>query len=535
MAKPPSSRRSYKELRADPTIKVPFVAWLLDRTLLYVAIGVVTAFAVGAFLYEGYKANEEIWAPAEKDSPYMELNPSRTAGARWAVDFVAKERNIDGWDTISSTQPTHGLLQDATGATAGEVPMTMLTATAGASGATKSVVQIYGAGQARPQYDVYVDRISARTPIDSQEIDDSGVVGGKFDHGFIFVAGDSIVAFQTASNEERDELFGIVLEDLKTSLPASGCLDISGTNSSTRSLYYDEGAFTGLLESQEVDPEVATTNLPTVRALGTGEIANPYAAQPEAPLPESLPAPPAEVSKPTVASMPETVESFSELASYKVQDPDGPGCGWDWSAQKPLVYDDTDLAAAREDTIVAVQNQVNDEAQAYVDSKISWARSVALISPKINSWNSYVNAVNNVHGLWDKLVADRESLRPSWDAYVDAHDEWSSFDQRKADATKNYNEELKLCKENRKAHDKWEKEMEEWEKKYGSEEEQPEEPTAPTPSPTPTPTPDPPKEPEDCPEDPVRPEIMDQSKPAEPQAPEIPEDVTIPDSWRKPQ
>lgn len=43
-----------------------------------------------------------------------------------------------------------------------------------------------------------------------------------------------------------------------------------------------------------------------------------------------------------------------------------------------------------------------------------------------------------------------------------------------------------------------------------------------------------PEKPAGCSTMPDRPAIVDQAKPAEPQAPDIPEGVTIPDSWEKP-
>ena len=186
---------------------------------------------------------------------------------------------------------------------------------------------------------------------------------------------------------------------------------------SSRSIYYDAASFEGLRETTSIDPKVKTDNLPTLKALEADEVANPYAVQPEGPLPVSMQKIPAEAPKPTIVDAPGTVDSFTKNASYKIQDPIGPGCGWNWSAQQPPVYDDEDLENAKNDTIVRVQNEVNGDAQKYVDSKISWARVTALLTPKLDNWNSYVKTVNSVHSSWDKLVADRNAIRPAWDTY----------------------------------------------------------------------------------------------------------------------
>lgn len=533
-------KKSYRELKADPVIRVPALAWLLDRKMVYISVAAVGSLAAGAFVYQGWKAYGEIIAPVEVESPYLSLDPAQSSGSIWAAEFISAPRGIDGWESQSSTQPSHGFLQDMTGNAAGEVPMTLLATRMASAGPVKAVAQIYGAGQARKQFDHYVSKLSAKGAVDSRQLDDSGVYGASFEHGFLLVAGDAIVGMQTADNEQRDRLYGEYFSELKESLPLSGCADISGSDTSKRSVYFDPNSFEGLIESVTVEPEVNTNYLPTVQALGTREISNPYASVPEGPLPSSLPALPSEVAKPTVANAPEAVGSFAEVASYRIQDPVGPGCGWSWSAQNALEYDEADLKATQDETMAKTQNSVNTNAQGYVDQKISWARVVALVAPKLDSWNRYVDSVNSVHGGWAKLVADREALRPAWDQYLAAHEAWSTFDARKAAADTAYNQALTQCIADRKTHDDWEREwgpeaLKQKQDAWAKEQNMNPSPTAtPVPTSTPTPMPTAPPEPVDCTVDPERPSILDEQKPAEPSAPAIPSDVTIPSSWPQP-
>ncbi len=535
-------KKSYRELKADPVIKAPALAWILDRKLFYISLGMVGCLAAGAFVYQGWKSYEEIIAPPAENSPYLAIEPQNSQGVSWASTLMASNHGLEGWDLRETSQPSHGFIQDISGGSVGEVPITLLSSKVASAGSVKALAQVYGAGQARRQYDHYVAKLSERGEVQSGQVSDSGIYGAKFAQGFLIVSGDAIVGAQTPDDATRDRLFDEYLGSIEATLQESGCVDISAADGSRRSIYFDPSGFEGLQGSQTVEPQVNTDYLPTLQAIGAGEISDPYAKIPEGPLPASLPALPAEVAKPTIASAPATVESFAAEAIYRVQDPLGPGCGWDWSAQKPLQYDAQALKIAEEDTITRVQNEVNGSAQGYVDSKISWARVAALLLPQLDSWNGYVNGVNGVHGLWGKLVSDRNALKPSWDSYVADHDSWFSFDGRKAEAQRNYQASLDRCLADRKAHDDWEAEWgpdavkarEQALREQQQNQPKPNATPAPTPTASPSQTPVAPPEPQDCSRDPQRPAILDQNKPAEPQPPVIPEDVTVPDSWTKP-
>lgn len=565
-----NTKKSYKELKSDPNVKFPALAWAFERKGLYISVALVGCIAIGGTLYQGVQAVEKIGAPLEENSPYLAINPSQSAGVNWATEIMKTNPLVKKWTMKDSIQPSHGLLQDVTGNSAGEVPITLLASRLGSSGANKAVAQVYGAGQAKKQYDHYISKLSARGSVEPESSSKSGIQGAKFEQGLIIVAGDAIVAAQTSNNDLRDRLFDYYIKTIENTLPASGCADLSAVDHSQRSLYFDPDSFEGLKESKNVKTQVDIDHLPTIRGIGAEEISNPYAQAPEAPLPKSMKDVPAEVSKPTIESEPELVSSFSADAIYRIQDPVGPGCGWNWSAQNPLEYDVKDLEAAKNESITKVQDEVNGDAQIYVDKKLDWARIVALTAPKLDNWNRYVKDVNDLHKSWQKLESDRIALRPAWNRYVAAYEDWSTFDARKAAAQNSYDEALAQCKDDRSTHDEWEKEwgseamakkMDDWQKREDArlerikpepinpemptEEVEATETTPPSPTPTPSsspretepaePKPSAPAEPKDCITDPLRPAILDQQKPAKPVAPEIPEDVTIPNSWPNPE
>jgi len=547
-----SKRKSYRELKADPVIRFPALAWVLDRKIVYISVGLVGCLAAGAFVYQGWNSYEEIIAPPKDNSPYLAIDMAQSDGVKWAGEFIRNSYGVKDWEVRDSIQPNNGFLQDATGNAVGEVPITLLATRVASAGPVKGMVQIYGAGQARKQYDHYVEKLSAHGPVDNKKVDGSGIYGAKFDAGFILVAGDTIVGAQTADNGQRDQFFSDYLSSLKSTLPDSGCLSLSGADQSKRSIYFDPNSFQGLQETKKIDPQVDTDYLPTVEGIGASEIGNPYATAPEGPLPKSLPALPSEVAKPTIDNAPASVDSFTEIASYRIKDPKGPGCGWTWSAQNPLKYNEADLKAAAQNTLAKVQNDVNGKAQGYVDSKIKWARIVALLTPQLDNWNHYVGSVNDVHSKWDKLTKDRQALRPAWDQYLSEHELWKTFDSRKAAAENSYAAAEDQCLADRKAHDQWEtewgpaalkKKQDAWRDEQEAQKPKPSPSANPTASPTPAPSesseptspmPTAPPEPTDCTTSPVRPAILDQQKPAEPAPPAIPDDVTIPSSWPQP-
>lgn len=561
--------QKYGSYKKDPTIKTPVIAWLFNRgffQLFFTALTGVSILALVILFANGANAWKKIITEPEDVSPYQEISSTNSPGKSWAEEMASlNPEGISGWSVSDTIKPQH--IQASDCAFNDNPSKTVLSTHIGSAGKVQTRVLLYGAGQASADFDRYAKTL--QNCANGEVIDEEFGKSVMFDNGFILTMGDAIINVVAENIEQRDSLKAFYYEHMVKSLKESTCLDldVSGKDS-TRSFYYDPENYDGYKETTTVETQVDFQNVPTVPDLSIDEIHNPDAVQPESPLPQDFPSLPKEkVEKPSLPQAVEDVDDFSADAVYHIADINGPGCGWAWSSQKQPVYDDTELAVEKNTTIVDEQNKIDETAQTYVDEKKDWAIKTVHIMPAVNNWNNYTKDVNNVHDKWIWLNGERDKLYTPWHQYVDEHNEWETFDKRKSEALNAYNEELQVCMDKQEAYLEWE---EKWGDLYAQQKaeenapEEPEEPTQPeeTPEPTETPTdpenpsetpteaPTPTEEPEeteeptkpvDIPEPPVncttlpeRPAIIDQEKPAEPQAPEIPEGVTIPDSWEKP-
>lgn len=552
--------RKYRDYKADPTIKAPIIAWFFNRGVFQLVYTGLAAFSVVAMvlLYStGANAWKKITTEPVDVSPYQEITSVNSSGRDWAEQFIQKiPPSLSGWTVTDVIKPQN---IKADNCAFNENPSTTLLSTHVAnSGDAEARVLLYGAGQASADFDKYKSLLEKCSNTETVEQEFGKTL--LYTNGFLMTMGDAILNVNSTDNTQRDELYNFYYKEMQDSLKASSCLDLNVSgDDSTRSFFYNPENYQGLKETTVVEAQVDTTNIPTVSALTVDEIENPDVEKPESPLPQSFPElPKNEISKPSLPKEIENRDDFSTEAVYNIADKNGPGCGWSWSAQKQPIYDEADLSVEKNTTIVEQQNNIDKEAQSYVDQKNNWAMEIALILPSVNNWNQYAQNVNNVHTKWDWLNTERDKLYEPWHNYVEEHNDWETFDQRKSDAITAYNEELQKCLDKQEKYLEWE---EEWGELYAQQQVEENSPTAPTPpeetdlptdeptspenpveSPTeaPTPTDEPtepaniPDPPENCEILPERPVIMDQEKPSEPQSPAIPEGVTIPDSWEKP-
>ena len=552
--------RKYKDYKNDPTIKVPIVAWFFNRGFFQLVYTAMAAFSVVAmiFLYtSGANAWKKITTEPQNFSPYQEVSSVNSPGRDWAEQMINKiPPELTGWTVSETTKPQN--VKALNCAFNDNPSMGLLSTHIATSGNTETRVLLYGAGQASADFDKYTEIIDTCAGV--EKIDEEFGRTALFNNGFIITMGDTIVNVITDNNSQRDSLYDFYYNEILNTLKASSCLalDVSA-NDSTRSFFYDSEKYQGLKETTVVEAQVDTNNIPTVSSLRIDEIAMSGINMPESPLPQDFPSLPTEkVTKPELPQEIENRDDFTSDAVYNIADMNGPGCGWAWSGQKPPIYNNTELEINKNSTIVTEQNRIDEEAQQYVDQKNNWAFNTALIMPSINEWNEYVYDVNTVHEKWNWLNLEREKLYDPWHEYVEEYNDWESFDQRKSDALSKYNEDLQKCMDKQEEYLAWDKEWGDLYAQQESEKNQPNppvtpeeapeptEPSEPTENPTdsPTTTPEPtvepsppvdiPEPPENCSVLPPRPSIIDQEKPAEPQAPSIPAGVTIPDSWEKP-
>lgn len=550
-------KKTFKQLREDPVIKHPILAWLMDRAMLHTVVVAITVIMVAGFVIEGYQSLQRMMTDAATPSDYMEIVAEDTPAASWAASFVRSVDLGDEQRVSDSLKPTHGFLSESL-INVGELPVTLIgSATAEAENDVAIVAQTFGAGQARKQFDKYVSLLgTSETATRSSNAlisTDSGTIR-------IGVVGDALIALR-APLGMIDARFNKVMEVAETSLTESGCKALDAdTDQSRRSMYYNKDAFTGLLVTEIVKTQVNLESLPNIKIPEITNIASPGKQKPEGPFPMDFPNVPENTpTKPSLTSAPEVGSRFQKNVTYRVPDLDGPGCGWAWSGQKPTVEDESNLKAEQDAALRLAQEEINYNAQEYVDSVLSWARKSIILAPQSEQWNRHTDKVNKVHEAWQKLEYDRVAIKPLWDEFLRLHEDWRTFPQRQADADKLFSEAQDRCAADTQELDEWNEENSElvedyllaygdWEQSEAQklaeyeeelaewmslpEGERGERPVKPEPT-------DPPNDPRDdrpagCEDVPERPAILDQQRPPEPQPPVIPEDVTIPYSWGQP-
>lgn len=553
------SRRKFREYRNDPTVKTPILAWLTDRSVFYVALAAFSVAVLVVVYSKGYEALQRINTEPVEVSPYMNVEPVDSQGQAWAVSLInEKPGNVNSWNVSNTSKPLLITTPSDLSISSEKISTSVLSSYSAVGDGVEVRVHVYGAGQAGKDFERYTKILEQRTQLEKGSDENGSSV--VYANGFYLSMGDAIVSVSVSNNETRDQLLQFYSSRMPETLKESGCYDLT-TNASdaSRSFFYDRDSYTGFREETTVETLEPLNNLPTPTGTEIRNINTPNAVEPESPLPADFPALPGEaVAKPSLPEKIETVDKFTENAVYNVADKNGPGCGWKWSGQEAPVYDLVDLESTKNKTINDVQNSVDEDAVAYTNSQKDWALETALVMPKVNAWNDYAKSVNTVHERWAWLDAEREKLKEPWEQYVEEYNEWLTFDSRKAEATEKYNEELQVCVDKQD-------DLLAWEDKWGDlwaeqeaeknnptspapttpteapETQEPTEPATPTESPSESPTATPTEEPVDIPERPEgcsvapqRPAIIDQTKPEEPQAPTIPEGVTLPDSWEKP-
>lgn len=543
------SKKTYREYRES--VKFPAAAWLLDRTWLYVAVLLVAVLAIGAFMKMGWDSYNDAIKEPEVITPYADVKPVSFSGKSWAEKLIAMNpANLPTWTVDKATKP-RSAVDVKVCSKIGSVATSLLSTHVATSEGTEVRVQVYGAGQAAKQFADYA--IAVKSCFGKQNVETSGNSSFvAFPKGFILTSGDAIIGVSAVNDQVRDSLLDFYLKNVESSLIESGCLSLMvAAEDANRSLFYNPDQYIGLKDSTSLETAVEIKDLPTPTSLQLNEIANISAKSPEAPLPADFPTlPKNEAPRPNIPAPLKDEESFKGVADYQVLDPKGPGCGWDWTAQIAPDLDLQKLTNEKNGIIQSLQGSLDGTATGYVNGKINWALQVASIAPSVDVWNTFVNQTNLVHEKWNWLESERDILEPSWRQYVIDHDFWLTFDQRKSDALKKFDEDFKKCHLDEEALSNWERD---WQKISDEQEKAKakvdadakkaadEEKNNPTPSPTATPSPTvtsptvtvPPK-PAGCDTPPEEPEIATQKKPVEPKAPAIPSGVTIPASWPTP-
>ena len=540
--------RKYANYRDDPDIKVPVIRWLMDKWVVYATFAMAAVVIVAVTTAQGNASYRAITATPKKNSPYQDIQSVESPGMKWAKALVSENpASLTDWTPGTASTPQHPFTSDT--CKQDEVPSTVLAAYDSKGGGVTVIAQVYGAGQATKQFNTYKDGAWNKCFNNMEQVSDAadkGVDAYKFDGGFAITAGDAIVGVRVGDTSTRDSLLKHYLNRIQTTLTESGCVSLaSHSEDASRSFFYDPKSYTGFKQTQIIHTKVDISGNSTPLPQKLKSVADPEAEEPEAPLPQGFPELPKEAPKPTLPDEVTTVDDFTSQATYPIKDTSGPGCGWAWSSQKQPVYDEKSLQDTKDKTISSAQSDADQKALDYMKNKHYYSGSMVTYMQQADTWNQYVTQVDAVHEKWTWLTTQRSLIETSWRNYVTEHNSWFTFDDRKQAAKTKYDQESLTCNTANE-------ELKKWEQKYGEAWKKKQEEAAkkgisitPTPAPTATSTPTPtptaspssdevPPPPAGCSTPPERPEILDQSKPAEPQPPTIPDGVTIPNSWPQP-
>ena len=307
-------------------------------------------------------------------------------------------------------------------------------------------------------------------------------------------------------------------------------------NDAERNLYLDREKYRGWHRKEAVKNTVSIDNLSSVEYPEVTEVRD-SVRQPEAPLPENFPTlPEQKQQKPNIPEVSKTRGAFSKEFEYVDPDLEGPGCGWKWHGIAVPKVDEKQLRAKETDLREKTQNEVNQDAVNYVDAKKRETAESLYTSIQILRWNRETDQHNAVYSRWQELNRARAKLKPKWDKYVKDHNDWINFDIVKENARIQYENDLAECEAQTVT-----------ETPAPSPDQTIWVTETPTPDPWDTESPEPPIYPSivpgetpspiitrGCSNPPEKPSILYYAKPAEPVQPEIPEGVTIPESWKRP-
>jgi len=485
-------------------------------TFWWSALG-ATALVAGAIVIPTQIMNKDEEPDVPKEPTPVNLTDSKAMN--WLTNFE-KERDYKDWKTEESVNHNR-IFKSLDCEALDERPLSHMASFSGSNDEYKEMTQVFAPGTAVKQLYVYASDISdCSGSLFEVEETDSGSHYVITDQGLIMVSGDALISIEAPEKTDYKSLINKTEEDLQSSLKESECLNLEVSKDDyKRNKFVSQKEYTGLIESETVTSDIPLDNIPTIDPPDLKEVKDPDMKVPDDPLPASVSDDDGdEPDKPSYPERPkvEKKENFSDTANYQVLDVEGPGCGWEWSNwEKPDETEDQ-LNKKKDNAINIVRTRVNNDASNYVDGQIDWAWGIMSERTRAADWNEYADEANSVHDSWKKLNADRDKYKKPWNEYVKKHDYWYNFEDIKSQADVDYREEKKKCQDLKK-------EQSDWDKKYDGKKSHGGGDTGV------------PKRPKTCKKDPKKPKILEQDRPKEPIPPELPDDVTIPDDWKKPE
>lgn len=463
----------------------PLAAFIFDRGYVFGAFCLIALLVITTIISQGFRDLDAMASPAVDDSPYREVEARDFLGKRFISDLVQQHpEEIDSgdWEADDSARMPSTIFSVEACPDLGTVPNSLLTTYQGQGDGLTVSGRVYGAGQARE----YFERVGnvIENCEDVSDFDtfttstDPELAAFSFESDnteYAVVTVGDVIKEITVSDDSSVSLSDAVDFYAEYSIESLQreewvCYDLTpSADDSTRSFFYDYANYDGLHDSQELVNETNIDNLPTPALVRNGNSGatnainqpeEPDRETPESPLPDDMEEEtPREPSLPVLPSEFDFQEDFRETAVYEVSDWDGPGCGWSWSAQISPVYDEEMIEHNRNVIMTETQNEVERQADSYLDENHDYTLSVLKQDIVITDWNEWVDNVNSIHDNWQWLEEQRDILWDSWETYLANHDEWESFPDRQEEAQDNYDDAFEQCMNQRE-------DVEEWDDRY---------------------------------------------------------------------
>lgn len=553
-------RRSVDELRRKGVF-FPHLGVFFESYFTMAVTGAVGLVALTVVTADSLSALGRIQNPPRPESQYAEVQAAVPPSEKWAKAFVSAKPPVGkGWN-VSSDKTARNVFSFDDCSAVKRPKAYHLSTFAARNDAMSLSVDLVSPGQSAVHLDDLVKTFKSCWNVNSVVDKDNKTEVYSFARGAVFMRGDSVFTV-VASPSDQKKAVKWALDNASRTLSNSGCSNLWVVPKDVeRNPYVDPKTYRGKFSGEDVATTVVTTGFPTQVFPEVKELV--VVDEPEGPLPEKFPVmPTAPMEEPPVTPVEEVPEHepFSKYVSYRVMDPSGPGCGWKWSGMTGPVEDAKKIAADKSQAIKNTKSVVDNNAIVYRNARLGFVRDSFMFSSVVNQWNGYVDAVGKVNAKREWLESERDKIRDSWFTYVEEHNDWVNFDNLQANAIKQYNAEVTLC-------NKANEESQKWDEQYANLQSPPEPPLPSDPTPVPNPsdnaseppsspsetpstegtttpseipsaTPEPtvniPPRPVGCTVAPTKDPIIDRMKPDEPQAPKIPEGVTIPESWDRP-
>ena len=440
------------KVRVKTTSSLKAVRWSGRAVLTLVALG--SLIILGVLGWQSWSLWQQLTAPVEKETPYNESYQaaeypgkeflSKLAGeAPEGVDAAKWVVSEDGKNDTSVRVLPAGCTQIA--------PSTAQLAykTAKTDKATVSIM-IYGAGQARTQFDKYAAQLS----------ECKGAKTGenmlKVSGGAIMTRGDAIVSIVSDDAALVDKMVPWYQGKLDETLTVTSCAALDETaDDASRSFYYDSNSYTGTTKSEKVtvDDVVLTASSPQLLADNSMSVSKAFidpqdkstVKQPLSPLPNGmttdLPTAPA---APAVSAKPDS-PATEKTVTYQIADKTGPGCGWTWSGQKTPDYDEDVISANQKTILKNAKTELKNNIATYNKAVVSWSAQTAMAMSFQTSWDDYVSKTNAVYASWNDLNTKRAALQAPWFEYVDKANEWLNWSDDVEKAQNEWEDAVKQC------------------------------------------------------------------------------------------